>query len=147
MYPRLVWSIFLFIYFFLNIRPCFVPKGEKRQAQKNTCHQIRKEILQFFFFKFPAFVPKMLRAKRPAQKYIRVIISIMGNDPIEIVCGQYISPRPSSLFTGWFSHMRTMSLFSLSLSSIFSANRIYEIEKLAVCTFKNTHAKKRSRTW
>ena len=58
-----------FIYlFFLNIRPCFVPKGEKRQAQKNTCHQIRKEILQFFF-KFPAFVPKMLRAKRPAQKY------------------------------------------------------------------------------
>ena len=26
-----------FIYlFFLNIRPCFVPKGEKRQAQKNT---------------------------------------------------------------------------------------------------------------
>ena len=38
--------------------------------------------------------------------------------------------------------MRTMSLFSLSLSSIFSANRIYEIEKLAVCTFKNTHAKK-----
>ena len=35
-YPRLVWSIFLFIYFFLNIRPCFVPKGEKRQAQKNT---------------------------------------------------------------------------------------------------------------
>ena len=35
-----------------------------------------------------------------------------------------------------------MSLFSLSLSSIFSANRIYEIEKLAVCTFKNTHAKK-----
>ena len=61
----------------------------------------RSKAKTFFFFKIPAFVPKMLRAKRPAQKYtVTYLEQEFEQLVIEIVCGQYISPRPSSLFTG-----------------------------------------------
>ena len=60
--------------FFLKIRPFLYLRAKNDRRKRIRVIRYVRKSYNFFFFKFPAFVPKMLRAKRPVQRLLLQII-------------------------------------------------------------------------